>query len=61
MEYEGLDVVEYEYEVLMSEDAESVTFRINAKLVCIPRSILVDHDLEGRLWIERSDAASGGL
>jgi hypothetical protein len=61
MEFEGLDVIEIEYEVVVGEDEESVTFRINGKVVPIPRSLLVDHDLEGRLWIERSDAAAVGL
>lgn len=61
MEFEGLDVIEIEYEVVVGEDEESVTFRINGKVVPIPRSLLVDHDLEGRMWIERSDAAAVGL
>lgn len=61
MEFEGLDVIEIEYEVVVGEDEESVTFRINGKVVPIPRSTLVGHDLEGRLWIESSDALVIGL
>lgn len=49
-----MEVIEIEYETIVEQADDFVTFRIEGSEYKIPREDIMDYDLEGRVYLERS-------